>query len=52
MIDIIVNYLGEAPNDEILFLYYVLAIIFIIYFLKVFIMVIRSLFGVGHSHRL
>lgn len=52
MIDIIIQYLGEAPNDEILFLYYVLAIVLIIYFLKVIIMVFRSIFGIGHSHKL
>ena len=34
MIDLIIDFLGEPPNDLILNLYYVLAIVIIIYFVK------------------
>lgn len=49
MIDIIVDFLGPAPNDLILNLYYVLAIIIIIYFIKLTFSVVRSILGLHDS---
>ena len=51
LIDVIEGFLGTAPNDDILSLYYVLAIILIIYFTKLLIMVIKASLGI-HNHTL
>lgn len=51
LLDVIEGFLGPAPNDFILNLYYVLAIILIIYITKLFIMLLRSMLGL-HSNRL
>lgn len=48
MIDLIIDWLGEPPNDMILNLYYVLAICIIIYFIKLVTSMIRSMLGI-HS---
>lgn len=48
MIDLIVDFLGEPPNDLILNLYYVLAIVMIIYFTKLVFSIFRSMLGI-HS---
>lgn len=45
MIDLIIDFLGPAPNDLILNLYYVLAIVIIIYFIKLTFSVVRSVLG-------
>ena len=49
MIDLIVDLLGEAPNDLILNLYYVLAIVIIIYFIKLVFSIVRSVLGIHSS---
>jgi len=49
MIDIIIDWLGEPPNDMILNLYYVLAIVMVIYFTKLVFSIIRSMLGI-HSN--
>lgn len=51
MIDLIIDYLGEPPNDMILNLYYVLAIVMVIYFTKMLFFVIRSMLGI-HSNNI
>ena len=47
MIDLIIDFLGEAPNDLILNLYYVLAIVIIIYFVKLTFSIVRSVLGLN-----
>lgn len=42
--DIIVELLGEPPNDLIMNLYYVLAVVLVIFTLKVALNVMRSIF--------
>ena len=49
MIDLITDFLGPAPNDLILNLYYVLAIVIIIYFIKLTFSIIRSVLGLNGS---
>lgn len=46
MIDIIIEFLGEPPNEMILNLYYVLAICLIIFFTKLIASVFRSMLGI------
>lgn len=48
MIDLIIQFLGEPPNDMILNLYYVLAICLVIYFTKLVSSMLRALLGI-HS---
>lgn len=45
--DYIVELLGEPPNDLIMNLYYVLAVVLIIFILKVILNVMRSVFHVS-----
>ena len=49
MIDLIVDFLGPAPNDLILNLYYVLAIVIIIYFVKLTFSVVRAVLGLNNT---
>lgn len=49
MIDLIIQWLGEPPNDMILNLYYVLAICIVLYFTKLVSSMIRSMLGI-HSN--
>lgn len=46
LIDMISDLLGQAPNDFILGLYYVLAIVLIIFFMKVILITLRSVFNI------
>lgn len=46
---LIEDLLGEAPNEFIAGLYYVLAIILIVFFLKVILLTMRSVFKIGGS---
>lgn len=46
MIDVIIDWLGEPPNDMILNLYYVLAIVIVIYFTKLIFSVLRAMLGI------
>lgn len=48
MIDIIIGWLGEPPNEMILNLYYVLAICLIIYLTKLVSSLLRAMLGI-HS---
>lgn len=45
--DLVVQLLGEPPNDLIMNLYYVLCIILVVFILKVTLNVMRSLFKVS-----
>lgn len=45
--DYIVELLGEPPNDLIMNLYYVLAVVLVIFILKVILNVMRSVFHVS-----
>lgn len=45
--DLINELLGEAPNDFVLGLYYVLGIILIIFFMKVILITLRSVFNIS-----
>lgn len=45
--DYVVDLLGEPPNDLIMNLYYVLAIVLVIFFCKVVLNVMRSIFHVS-----
>lgn len=45
MIDLIIDFLGDPPNDMILNLYYVLAIVIIIYFIKLMFSIVRGVLG-------
>lgn len=47
--DMIEDLLGAAPNDFILGLYYVLGIVLIIFFMKVVLIVVRSVFNIGRK---
>lgn len=49
MIDLIIDWLGEPPNETILNLYYVLAIVMIIYFTKLLSSMIRSMLGINSN---
>lgn len=49
MIDLIIDFLGEPPNDLVLNLYYVLAIVIIIYFIKLMFSVVRAVLGLHDS---
>lgn len=44
---IIVDFLGEPPNELIMNLYYVLAVVLVIFTLKVALSVMRSIFHVS-----
>lgn len=53
LIDYIEQLLGAAPNDYVLTLYYVLAIVLVIYFIKLIFSIIRSVLGInGKSYKL
>ena len=45
--DLVVQLLGTPPNDLIMNLYYVLCICLVIFFLKVVLNVLRSIFNVS-----
>lgn len=46
LLDLISDFLGPAPNEFIEGLYYVLAIVLIIFFMKVVLITVRSVFGI------
>lgn len=45
--DMIEDLLGAAPNDFILGLYYVLGIVLIIFFMKIILILLRSIFNIS-----
>lgn len=45
--DLIEDLLGQAPNDFILGLYYILGIVLIIFFMKVILLTMRSVFRIS-----
>lgn len=49
ILDLIEDLLGNAPNDFILGLYYVLGIVLIIFFMKVILTVVRSVFKINNN---
>lgn len=49
MIDLIIDLLGDPPNDMILTLYYVLAVVLVIYFVKLMFSIMRSVLGLHNS---
>lgn len=53
LIDFIIEIFGEAPNDLILTLYYVLGIVMVIYFIKLMFSILRAVLGInGRSFKI